>query len=227
MLVIALSLDISFSFVFSMVDAVVEFVFPNIYDSDLLNPFEEQVLLMVNVLTFVMLAVGFVTVVLACVFIYRANANLRSAVVTGLTYSPAWSVGWWFVPIMDLFKPYLVVKEIYRLSHAIGREGADAKPYLLQLWWLFWILRYVVAVAATWLYLSYSFDPSGYFLLSAGESLLYLFAGVCFIVIVSQIAGWQEQLEEARDTTGDGAGSSDGQTQPQTRAEKPISSPIT
>lgn len=47
-----------------------------------------------------------------CMFLYRANANLRALGVEELEYTPGWCAGWWFVPIMNLFKPYGATKNL-------------------------------------------------------------------------------------------------------------------
>lgn len=57
-----------------------------------------------------------VTAVYVCMFMYRANSNLRSIGAVGLRTTPAWCVLWWFVPILHMTKPYLAMSEIYRCS---------------------------------------------------------------------------------------------------------------
>ncbi len=49
-------------------------------------------------------------------WVHRASKNLVSLGAHGQRFSPAWAVGWWFVPIMMLFRPYQVMAEIWRGS---------------------------------------------------------------------------------------------------------------
>ena len=56
------------------------------------------------------------TVVAFCFWVYSAHANLRWLRVSGLEYTPGWAVGWFFVPIMLLFRPCQVMFEIWKAS---------------------------------------------------------------------------------------------------------------
>ena len=46
-------------------------------------------------------------------------------------FSPGWSVGWWFIPALNLLRPYQVIKEIWRGSYP--NTGADRQPAPLSL----------------------------------------------------------------------------------------------
>ncbi len=69
-------------------------------------------------------------------WIYRINKNLHALSGQPMVYTPGWSVGWFFVPIANLFKPYQVVKEIWDISH----DYDPASPALINMWWLLWIV---------------------------------------------------------------------------------------
>ena len=55
-------------------------------------------------------------IVLYCVWVYRANKNARALGALGMKHTPGWCVGWFFVPIANLFMPYQAVREIYQAS---------------------------------------------------------------------------------------------------------------
>jgi hypothetical protein len=74
-------------------------------------------------------------------WIYRANQNLQALSTAPMTFSPGWSVGWYFVPIANLFKPYLVMKEIWIVAH----RGLSTESLLLGWWWGLWIVSNFVA----------------------------------------------------------------------------------
>lgn len=81
-------------------------------------------------------------VILFSVWLYRANRNARSLGAEDMKFSPGWCVGWFFVPIMNLFKPYQAVKEIWKASDPdLSQPWHQGNvPPLLGLWWAFWIL---------------------------------------------------------------------------------------
>lgn len=71
---------------------------------------------------------------------WKHQANQNAAAMSGksLEYSPGWSVGYYFIPIVNLFRPDQAMKEIVEKSVST----ADEVPYgLLGGWWFFWIVN--------------------------------------------------------------------------------------
>lgn len=68
-------------------------------------------------------------------WIYRAHANLFAAGLDGLVYSPGWAVGWFFIPIANLFKPFQAMRELWTASHAEPDGFAAPAPHELAVWW--------------------------------------------------------------------------------------------
>ena len=76
--------------------------------------------------------------VLCAVWLYRASANAH-ALAGGLTISPAWAVGWYFVPVANLWKPYQAVAEIWRASTISEAWQTVTVPRMLLVWWIVWL----------------------------------------------------------------------------------------
>lgn len=89
---------------------------------------------------FVLCAVGLAVAFLAWL---SRTVEIVPALGAGTPHdSPRWAIGWWFVPIAFLWKPYTVVREAWdRL--ATTTRSADAR--LVLAWWLAWIGSTVVA----------------------------------------------------------------------------------
>ncbi len=84
-------------------------------------------------LTPVGLVVGMVTVagvVLACIWQHRAASAAR-ALGYPATRSPAWGVGCWFVPIVNLWMPYGAVRDCLPPGH-------PERARVLR-WWVAWL----------------------------------------------------------------------------------------
>ena len=64
-------------------------------------------------------------------WLYRASKNLASLGVDQW-FSPGWAVGWWFVPIANLWQPFRAISEIWKGSHP---DGAS-RPPMLWVWWI-------------------------------------------------------------------------------------------
>jgi Domain of unknown function (DUF4328) len=73
-------------------------------------------------------------------WIYRANFNARQLGATEMQFTPGWSVGWYFIPFANLWKPYQAMKEIWKASINPQDWKSEAVPSLLGWWWFFWIV---------------------------------------------------------------------------------------
>ncbi|MGD9581766.1 MAG: DUF4328 domain-containing protein [Vampirovibrionia bacterium] len=78
------------------------------------------------------------------IWTYKACSNARILSEDTMKYSPGWAVGWYFVPIYSLWKPYLAMKEIWIESHK-GVNKPINKTYLLGIWWTLWISSNILA----------------------------------------------------------------------------------
>lgn len=70
--------------------------------------------------------------------------------VTGLLHE-RWKVWGWIVPGLNLFKPYQVVNEIYKVGAVGGVESGDWKKssgsIALLTWWIVWVISHLVQTA--------------------------------------------------------------------------------
>jgi len=80
---------------------------------------------------------------------YLANRNARALGATGLEFTPGWAVGWYFVPVAWLWKPYQALKETFKASHPDFRDnwGQAPSPGMLPVWWTLWIISNYVGQA--------------------------------------------------------------------------------
>jgi hypothetical protein len=81
-----------------------------------------------------------VTGVVILRWIYRARACVDALEATGMHFTPGWSIGWYFVPIANLWKPFQALNEIWKASSEPRSWSDQPTPELLRWWWGFWIL---------------------------------------------------------------------------------------
>lgn len=72
-------------------------------------------------------------------FQYRAMKNLHALGAAGVVTSPGWSVGYFFVPIVNLWKPFGAVCQIWRGTFD-PENGAARVPAIIGWWWAFWLI---------------------------------------------------------------------------------------
>ena len=94
------------------------------------------------------IVVAIVSGILILRWIHRANWNARALGARGLDFTPGWAVGWYFVPFMNLWKPYAAMKEIWKASARPERWQTLPVPGLLGLWWFFWIVSSLLGNAS-------------------------------------------------------------------------------
>jgi hypothetical protein len=69
-------------------------------------------------------------------WIFRVNKNLHILSAERMAFTPGWSVGWYFIPFGNLFKPYQAMKEIWSVAH----RGTSNYDPILTRWWCLWLL---------------------------------------------------------------------------------------
>jgi hypothetical protein len=93
-------------------------------------------------------AIRFVEIVTAIVvftmWIYRANHNARQLGAVGMEFTPGWSVGWYFIPIANLWKPYEAMREIWKASAAPAQWKDQPRGEILPWWWGFFLISNIL-----------------------------------------------------------------------------------
>jgi hypothetical protein len=144
-------------------------------------------------------------IVALLVWRYRVQRNLRDALaVRSLEYSPGWAVGWWFVPIANLFKPKQAMNEAWLASDPSapawspsGRRGKA--PSLLSWWWAAWLLsNFTDGVSTSGSSTDVTLDSfRAAMSMSVFSELLSIVAALLLISIVRQIGTRQAQRARA------------------------------
>jgi hypothetical protein len=96
--------------------------------------------------------VGVVTAIVWLVWQHRAQLNVRALGAANTRYSPAWAVGWWFIPFANIVKPYGAMRELYKASDPeAGAVDWDSRPTpkLLWLWWTCYLANIILASVAS------------------------------------------------------------------------------
>lgn len=88
------------------------------------------------------------TIVLAAVafsmWTYRAARNAKFLGAENYTVSPGWAVGYYYVPIVSLWRPYQLITETWKASDPDGSNdygvwSSTRVPGWILAWWLTWI----------------------------------------------------------------------------------------
>jgi hypothetical protein len=94
------------------------------------------------------LGVGIVTGLLILIWIHRVNWNARS-LASDMVYSPRGAVGWFFVPVANLFKPFEALRETWQVSRNPGDWRNVATPVAFRWWWGLFLVSSIVRGTVT------------------------------------------------------------------------------
>ena len=89
-----------------------------------------------------------VTVILFLRWIYHAHSNVRVLGARGLTYSPGWAVGAYFIPIVNLWVPLRAMIHLARASRAPATWERERTAPVIVTWWVVWLLWWAVWLVA-------------------------------------------------------------------------------
>ena len=89
------------------------------------------------------LVVSITTSIVFLRWLYLSSRNAHE-VTTGMRFTPGWTVGWYFVPIFTIWKPYQAMVELFRASDPAVTAQV---PAFLRMWWGLWLVSIVVGNA--------------------------------------------------------------------------------
>jgi len=124
-------------------------------------------------------------------FMYKAVQRAKGFAVPFTYVSPGWAVGYWFIPLMNLYRPFEVVKALVK---ACAEEaGTPDKPaageQLLGAWWALFLLGNIVAsaVARMDLDLSTAAGLMSYLDYTLGSDVLLILSTPLFWVVITRL----------------------------------------
>jgi hypothetical protein len=144
------------------------------------------------------------TAIVFLIWEHRANSNLRPLGVPRPEFSSRWAVGSWFVPILNLFVPFQIVRYIWRKSdpdamnvdEAFGAwDYSGADEFTLKAWWGFWIATNVAGRFSS--QISRRADELSDHTLSSWVAILAsAFSAITALLAISVVRGINARQEE-------------------------------
>jgi len=107
------------------------------------NDTREQIIAIIHLIAHIVSGVVFIK------WFRRAYYNLHQ-VVKYLSYSEESAASAWFMPIIGLYRPYQIMKELYSetkkllTQHKLDKFARGLSSSLLGLWWTLWIISAIL-----------------------------------------------------------------------------------
>lgn len=103
------------------------------------NDTRERIVGLISIVAYIVSCVTFIQ------WFRRAYYNLHLIKPGHLSHSEGWAAGSWFVPFINLYRPYQIMKELYLETEIIlSQKIKDFKnitTYVLGIWWTLWIIN--------------------------------------------------------------------------------------
>jgi len=108
----------------------------------------DRVLLANAVVKLLNAAISLAIIVVFICWFRRAYYNLH-LLTDKLSFKEGWAAGAWFVPFLNLVRPYRIMKEMVEESQELLVDHKladynDARVRRVRTWWTFWIVNFIV-----------------------------------------------------------------------------------
>jgi len=155
------------------------------------------------------LVISFVTAIITLIWFYRANKNIHIFGAKEVS-TPRMAVIWWFVPILQLWKPYEVAQQIWKASNPqiILSSGIEWKKspssYIIKIWWILGILSIFIGIfvgiflppASAQLFFEPHYKEERIPFLEVfriiSTTIPVIISAIFYICMLKQISAWQE-----------------------------------
>jgi len=169
------------------------------------NDLRERLIAIIYLIVYIISAVTFIQ------WFRRAYYNLHQK-VKYLSYAEGWAAGSWFVPILNLFRPYQIMDELYtETKKLLSKHGLSGNVYLtssaLGWWWTLWIINGIIGqiIFRYSLNLKTIDEVATFTILNIVGNVLSIPLALIAIKVIKDYAEVEPRLHEIRD---------DGETDP-------------
>lgn len=133
-----------------------------------------------------------ITAVVAMIWLYRATANAQAMGASDLMVSPIMAALWWIVPLMNLFMPYLAVRDLWRASERPRDWQGVSAPATILVWWILWICAGIAGAVGFGMSTDLYVPPEVLLYADIVSALFFIPAALLFAGFVGDIQRKQE-----------------------------------
>ena len=73
-------------------------------------------------------------------WIVLAHRNLPALGAQYLEVRPGWALGVFFIPFINIWKPFQAMRSLWRSSHSVHRPETQDSTWVLPTWWTLWLV---------------------------------------------------------------------------------------
>ena len=73
-------------------------------------------------------------------WIVLAHRNLPALGARHIEFTPGWALGWFFIPVMNWWKPYQAMKSLWQMRRHVHKPDVQDTTWVLPTWWTLWLI---------------------------------------------------------------------------------------
>jgi len=134
------------------------------------------------------LIITLISAVLFLMWLYRVRGNLPALGIDQTRWTPEWAIAWWFVPVMNVFRPFQIMRETWKATdpEATGEDWRYHPGSSLVCWWWAAFLASNLLNVAGGQFLVFEGYREGTVLLLAG-GLFFILSSVLVMALIHGI----------------------------------------
>ncbi|MCA9038778.1 MAG: DUF4328 domain-containing protein [Planctomycetaceae bacterium] len=163
--------------------------------------FDDKVKMIQSLILILMLPTGLISLtafILFLVWVNRACKNAHAlSVHHEMPYTSGWSVGWFLIPIANLFMPARVISAIWNHSNPdTNLEGEKTQNSVVGMWWKLWVINKIVDQISS----NDFFELSTQRTLGMAALVLDVMMTIYWMKVINTIQAYQEEKHEKLDS---------------------------
>ena len=144
LLIVAILVDALGTFVSSWEAIVLQNIQSGAYETDeAIQTAAESSDLRVSLVGVLQLVISIPLGIVFLCWTWRVCKNAHALGMTPMTNTPGWAVGWYFIPIFNLWKPYMALREAF-LASCFPDGEQQSGTSIFPAWWCFHIVSAIL-----------------------------------------------------------------------------------
>lgn len=152
-----------------------------------------------QIIAYANIAVYLICIVLFILWFRRAYNNLNLSNKANTKYAEGWAAGAWFVPFINLARPYFIMQEIWeKTQEATHNLITHKNGKIIGWWWIIWIINNIGTNFINRYFKETSVEE---LIISTSASIIFNFielvALVLLIIIIKNVMVFEKNLHES------------------------------
>lgn len=131
-------------------------------------------------------AMGIPTAIVFLCILFRLRRNVEAMGVRDLPISAGWIVGYFFIPILNLLRPFHAVRDLWKASQPVdNRWQMNSVSPIVGVWWFLWIASGLLNFAVFFSFLVVTAQSFREALIEAVLTIVVSFMTIVLVIVAT------------------------------------------